>query len=138
MTLTEIATALGLAKSSTANLCLALEAAVMVQRVPLGYQLGAARRSWGARSPPSSIRSASSTASARLRRCSCTRSFRLRCSMGATRSTSPARGIRGRPLGTPLGSRLPAALGATGRALLMRLEDAEVTALLSDSVPFPR
>ena len=40
LTLTEIANALGLAKSSTANLCLALEAAMMVQRVPLGYQLG--------------------------------------------------------------------------------------------------
>jgi hypothetical protein len=40
LTLTEIAGGLGLAKSSTANLCLALEAARMIERGAQGYRLG--------------------------------------------------------------------------------------------------
>ena len=39
-TLTELAGELGLAKSSTANLCLALEAGGMIQRTSAGYRLG--------------------------------------------------------------------------------------------------
>ena len=40
LTLTEIASGLALAKSSTANLCLALESARMIERVAAGYRLG--------------------------------------------------------------------------------------------------
>ena len=40
LTLTELASGLGLAKSSTANLCLSLEAERMIERVPSGYRLG--------------------------------------------------------------------------------------------------
>ena len=47
-------------------------------------------------------------------------------------------GSRSVRLGTPLGSRLPAALSATGRALLMTRGDDEVRALLSAAVPLPK
>src|SRR5699024_12697928 len=40
LTLSDIARALGLAKSSTANLCLALEQGEMIQRTAEGYRLG--------------------------------------------------------------------------------------------------
>jgi len=46
-------------------------------------------------------------------------------------------GSRSLRIGTPLGSRLPAALSATGRAMLSTLTDAEVTALVGRDAVFP-
>ncbi len=139
LTLTEIANALGLAKSSTANLCLALEAAMMVQRVPLGYQLGRRTVELGG---------------AFAAQFNQIREFYGVCAASPVLVHEVVQvvmlderdalylarheGSRSVRFGTPLGSRLPAALSATGNALLMPMEDAEVTALLADSVPFPR
>jgi DNA-binding IclR family transcriptional regulator len=139
LTLTEIATALGLAKSSTANLCLALEAALMVQRVPLGYQLGRRTVELGG---------------AFAAQFNQVREFYAVCAaspvlvheivqvamLDERDALYLARheGSRSVRFGTPLGSRLPAALSATGNALLMPMEDAEVEALLADQVPFPK
>ncbi|KQM82982.1 IclR family transcriptional regulator [Agromyces sp. Leaf222] len=139
LTLTEIASGLGLAKSSTANLCLALEAAMMVQRVPLGYQLGRRTIELGG---------------AYASQFSQVREFYTVCEtspvlvhevvqvamLDDTEALYLARheGSRSVRFGTPLGSRLPAALSATGNALLMAMDDADVAALLSDQAPFPR
>ena len=138
LTLTELAAGLGLAKSSTANLCLSLEASRMIERVPLGYRLG--------------IRTAE-LGGAFAAQFNQVREFYAVC------ETSPAlaselvqvavlddtdalylaryEGSRSVRLGTPLGSRLPAALSATGRALLMTRSDDDVRALLTRG-PLPR
>jgi len=138
LTLTELAAGLGLAKSSTANLCLSLEAGRMIERVPLGYRLG--------------IRTAE-LGGAFAAQFNQVREFYAVC------ETSPAlaselvqvavlddtdalylaryEGSRSVRLGTPLGSRLPAALSATGRALLMTRSDDDVRALLTRG-PLPR
>jgi DNA-binding IclR family transcriptional regulator len=138
LTLTELAAGLGLAKSSTANLCLSLEAGCMIERVPLGYRLG--------------IRTAE-LGGAFAAQFNQVREFYSVC------ETSPAlaselvqvavlddtdalylaryEGSRSVRLGTPLGSRLPAALSATGRALLMTRSDDDVRALLTRG-PLPR
>ena len=138
LTLTELAAGLGVAKSSTANLCLSLEAGRMIERVPLGYRLG--------------IRTAE-LGGAFAAQFNQVREFYSVC------ETSPAlaselvqvavlddtdalylaryEGSRSVRLGTPLGSRLPAALSATGRALLMTRSDDDVRALLTRG-PLPR
>lgn len=139
LTLTEIANALGLAKSSTANLCLALEAAMMVQRVPLGYQLGRRTVELGG---------------AFAAQFNQVREFYGACAASPVLVHEVVQvamlddrdalylarheGSRSVRFGTPLGSRLPAALSATGNALLMPMDDEEVTALLKDAVPFPQ
>ncbi len=116
-TLTELAGELGLAKSSTANLCLALEAGGMVDRTPQGYRLECAPPSSGVRSRPSSTRCASSTACARLRRSWLPSSCRSPCSTARMRSTSQARGVTVAATGNPAGLAAPrAALGHRARA----------------------
>lgn len=138
LTLTEIANALGLAKSSTANLCLALESAMMVQRVPLGFQLGRRTVELGG---------------AFAAQFNQVREFYTVCAASPTLVHEVVQvamlderdalylarheGSRTVRFGTPLGSRLPAALSATGNALLMPMDDAEVEQLLAGSVPFP-
>ncbi|KTR93352.1 transcriptional regulator [Microbacterium testaceum] len=138
LTLTELAAGLGLAKSSTANLCLSLEAGRMIERVPLGYRLG--------------IRTAE-LGGAFAAQFNQVREFYAVCEgspalaselvqvavLDDTDALYLARyeGSRSVRLGTPLGSRLPAALSATGRALLMTRSDAEVRALLTRG-PLPR
>ena len=139
LTLTEIANALGLAKSSTANLCLALEAAMMVQRVPLGYQLGRRTVELGGAFAAqfNQIREFYGVCAASpvlLHEVVQVVMLDERDALYLARHEG-SRSVR---FGTPLGSRLPAALSATGNALLMPMEDAEITALLADSVPFPR
>ncbi|MEU1970044.1 IclR family transcriptional regulator [Microbacterium sp. NPDC019599] len=139
MTLTELATALGLAKSSTANLCLALEASDMIERVAVGFRLGRRTAQLGGAF-------AAQFQQVREFYSVCDASPVLRhelvqvAMLDGTNALYLARhegGARVR-LGTPLGSRLPAALSATGRALLMGFEDALVTELLADQAPFPQ
>lgn len=132
LTLTELAAGLGLAKSSTANLCLSLEAGRMIERVPLGYRLG--------------IRTAE-LGGAFAAQFNQVREFYAVCETSPVLATELVQvavlddtdalylaryeGSRSVRLGTPLGSRLPAALSATGRALLMTRTDDDVRHLLS-------
>ncbi|MGB4778420.1 IclR family transcriptional regulator [Microbacterium sp.] len=138
LTLTELAGGLGLAKSSTANLCLALEATRMIERGPRGFRLGLRTAELGG---------------AFAAQFNQVREFYTVCDaspvlarelvqvaiLDGTDALYIARheGSRSLRIGTPLGSRLPAALSATGRALLSRSTDAEVTALLGANVVFP-
>ncbi|GAA1650381.1 IclR family transcriptional regulator [Microbacterium flavum] len=138
LTLTELATALGLAKSSTANLCLALEAARMVERVPQGYRLGLRTAELGGAFAAQfnqvrefyAVCDASEVLSGELVQVAL---------LDGSDALYIARheGARSLRIGTPLGSRLPAALSATGRALLSTLGDDAVTALLGEDAAFP-
>lgn len=138
MTLTELAAALGLAKSSTANLCLALEAAGMVDRVAQGYRLGLRTAELGGAF-------AGQFNQVREFYAVCDASDVLRRELVQVALLDGAdalyiarhEGSRALRIGTPLGSRLPAALSATGRALLSTLDDAEVTALVGEDATFP-
>ncbi len=137
-TLTELASGLGLAKSSTANLCLALEAGGMVERGAQGYRLGVRTAELGG---------------AFAAQFNQVREFYAVCEASAVLSSELVQvaildgtdalylaryeGSRTMRLGTPLGSRLPAALSAAGRALLMAMTDAEVEALLGTDASFP-
>ncbi|WP_347345457.1 IclR family transcriptional regulator C-terminal domain-containing protein [Microbacterium sp.] len=138
LTLTEIASELALAKSSTANLCLALESARMIERVAAGYRLGMRTAELGGAfaSQFTQIRElytvceASPVLADEL--------VQMAILDGCdTLYLARYEGAHSARLGAPLGSRLPAALTGAGRALLMRLDDAEVTALLADAAPFP-
>jgi DNA-binding IclR family transcriptional regulator len=138
LTLTELATSLGIAKSSTANLCLALEASGMVERAPSGYRLG---------------RKAAELGGAYAAQFNQVREFYGVCSSSSVLVEEVVQvamldgsdalylarheGSRLMRFGTPLGSRLPAALTAAGRALLSRLGDDQVTELLAGAEPFP-
>lgn len=138
MNLTELASALGLAKSSTANLCLALEGARMIERGARGYRLGLRTAELGG---------------AFAAQFNQVREFYSVCDASpvlvdelvqiAVLDGSDAlyiaryEGGRSLRIGTPLGSRLPAALSATGRAMLSTLSDAEVEALVGANAEFP-
>lgn len=138
LTLTELATGLGLAKSSTANLCLALENAGMLDRVGGAYRLG---------------RRVAELGGAYAAQFNQVREFYDVCAaspvlagelvqlaiLDGTDALYLARheGSRTVRFGTPLGSRLPAALTATGRALLARCGPAVVASLYSPDVEFP-
>ncbi|MEV4775368.1 IclR family transcriptional regulator [Microbacterium sp. LTA6] len=137
-TLTELAADLGLAKSSTANLCLALEAGGMVERTALGYRLGLRTAELGGAYAAQfnqirefySVCEKSPTLSAEL--------VQVAVLDGADALyLARYEGSRSLRLGTPLGSRLPAALSATGRALLAAMSDAEVVALIGADAEFP-
>lgn len=139
MSLSTLARELSIAKSSAANLCQALEDGAMIQRVPTGYTLGRRTVELGG---------------AYAMRFNQVREFLDVCAesevlhrevvqiamLDGTDTLYLARheGRTPHRLGTPLGSRLPAALTASGRALLMRLDDAAVRELLADRTPFPR
>ena len=138
LTLTEIASGLALAKSSTANLCLALESARMIERVTAGYRLGMRTAELGG---------------AFASQFTQMREFYTVCEASPVLANELVQvailddrdalylarheGAYSARLGTPLGSRLPAALTGAGRALLARFDDAYVTALLADHAPFP-
>lgn len=138
MTLTEIAKGLGIAKSSASNLCLALEAGGMVERVPLGFRLGRRTAELGAAYAFqfNQVRELFSVcqASPILRR----EVVQITMLDGAdTLYLARHEGrLHGR-IGTPIGSRLPAALTAAGNALLSALDDEEVRSLLAGQ-PVPR
>ena len=126
LTLSDIARALGLAKSSTANLCISLEEGGMIEREPSGFRLGRRTAELGGAFAMqfNQVREfyRLAAASPQLHR----EVVQLAMLDGAHalylarhEGRSPYR------LGTPLGSRLPAALSATGMALLARLDDDE-------------
>ncbi|WP_157155687.1 IclR family transcriptional regulator [Diaminobutyricimonas sp. LJ205] len=139
MTLSDIARALGIAKSSTANLVAVLEDGQMLQRVPRGYLLGRRTAELGGAFAMqfNQIREFFNVceASAVLR----TEVVQI-VMLDGTDSVYLSRheGRRRYQLGTPLGSRLPAALSASGNALLMRLEDDDIIDLLGPTAPFPK
>lgn len=131
MTLTELAGALGLAKSSTANLCLALEAAGVVERVATGYRLGLRIAELGGAFAAQfnqvrefySVCEASPVLSREL--------VQVAVLDGAdVLYLARHEGARSERLGAPLGSRLPAAVTASGQALLMTRPDDEVRELV--------
>lgn len=138
MTLTELAKALGIAKSSASNLCLALEAGGVIERVPLGFRLGRRTAELGAAYAFqfNQVRElfAVCEGSPLLRR------EVVQIAMLAESDALYLARHEGRAhgrIGTPLGSRLHVALSATGNALLMGLDDEEVRAIVSAS-PAPR
>lgn len=134
--LTDLASALGLAKSSTANLCQALEEAHMIQRVETGYRLGRRTAEFGA---------AFVAQSPQIRdfHLVCSRSPVLRrefvqvaildgasCVCLARHETPESY-----RLGAALGSRFAAVSSAAGQALLMRLDDDDIRARLRSQPP---
>lgn len=131
-TLSDIARSLGLAKSSTANLCLALEQGAMIQRTAEGYRLG--RRT-------AELGGAYALRFNQVREFFevCTNSPQLAGEVVQIAMLEGAdvlylarhEGRRPYSLGTPIGSRLPAALSATGNAILATMADAEIEALLA-------
>lgn len=139
LTLTELASGLGLAKSSTANLCLSLEAGRMIERVPLGYRLGIRTAELGGAF-------AAQFNQVREFYAVCEGSPVLQSELVQVAVLDDAdalylaryEGSRSVRLGTPLGSRLPAALSATGRALLMTRADDDVRSLLSREGSVPK
>ncbi|MCH1882367.1 IclR family transcriptional regulator [Agrococcus sp. ARC_14] len=139
MTLSDIARALGIAKSSTANLCAALEDGAVIEREAGGYRLGRRTAELGGAYAQqfNQVREFYRVvaASPELHR----EVVQIAMLDGEDalylarhEGRSPYR------LGTPLGSRLPAALSATGVALLARMDDDAVRSLLQDAAPFPR
>ena len=138
LTLTELAGELGLAKSSTANLCLALEAGGMIERTAQGYRLGLRTAELGGAFAAQfnqirefyTVCDASPVLSGELVQVAL---------LDGSDALYLARheGSRSLRIGTPLGSRLPAALSATGRALLMTLSDDQVRDLLGADAVFP-
>ena len=138
MTLTEVAKGLGIAKSSASNLCLALEAGGMLERVPLGFRLGRRTAELGAAYAFqfNQVRELFSVcqASPILRR----EVVQITMLDGAdTLYLARHEGRAHGHIGTPIGSRLPAALTAAGNALLSALDDDEVRTLL-EGQPVPR
>lgn len=131
-TLSDIARSLGLAKSSTANLCLALEQGAMIQRTAEGYRLG---------------RRTAELGGAYALRFNQVREFFDVCAgspelAGEVVQIAMLEGTdvlylarhEGRgpySLGTPIGSRLPAALSATGNAILATMADADIEDLFA-------
>lgn len=138
MTLSEIARALGIAKSSTANLCSVLEDGGMIEREPAGYRLGRRTAELGGAFALqfNQVREFYRlvAASPELHR-----EVVQVAMLDGAHALYLARHEGRTPyrLGTPLGSRLPAALSATGLALLARLDDADVRELLRQEEPFP-
>ncbi|WP_413318820.1 IclR family transcriptional regulator [Agrococcus sp. 1P02AA] len=138
-TLSEIARALGIAKSSTANLCAVLEEGAMIERDSGGYRLGRRTAELGGAYAQqfNQVREFYGlvAASPVLHR-EVVQIAMLDGSdalyLARHEGRSPYR------LGTPLGSRLPAPLSATGVALLSRLGDEEARALLQEVEPFPQ
>lgn len=138
-TLTELAGDLGLAKSSTANICLALEAGGMLQRTAQGYRLGLRTAELGGAFAAQfnqirefySVCEASPVLSSEL--------VQVALLDGADALyVARYEGSRSVRIGTPLGSRLPAALSAAGRALLATMTDDEVVSLIGRDAEFPR
>ena len=131
-TLSDIARSLGIAKSSTANLCLALEQGAMIQRTAEGYLLGRRTAELGGAYALrfNQIREFFDVCAASVELAGEVVQIAL---LDGTDVLYLARheGRAPRSLGTPIGSRLPAALSATGNAILATMTDAEVRDLLA-------
>jgi DNA-binding IclR family transcriptional regulator len=138
MGLSEIARALGIAKSSTSNLCVALEEGGMVQRSDLGYTLGRRNVELGG---------------AFLRSFDQVREFYKICSESPVLShellqiavldrvdvlyLARHEGRAPLRLSATIGDRFPAALTAIGNALLAQLDPAEVAERYRDVTDWP-
>lgn len=139
MTLSDIARALGIAKSSTANLCAVLEDGAMVEREAGGYRLGRRTAELGGAFAQQfnqvrefyRVVAASDALHREVVQVAMLDGVDA-LYLARHEGRSPYR------LGTPLGSRLPAPLSATGLALLARLDDGAVRSLLAPAEPFPR
>lgn len=138
LTLSAIAAALRIAKSSTSNLLAVLEDSDMVQRIPQGYRLG--RRT-------AELGGAFAMQFHQVREFFdiCDASDLLRAEVvqitmrDGTDSLYLARSEGSRfGLGIPIGSRLPLPQCATGNALLSRLSDDEIRELVGPIAPFPQ
>lgn len=139
LTLSDIARALGIAKSSTANLVNVLEEGRMIQRVPQGYILG--RRT-------AELGGAFALQFNQIREfygvCEVSDVLRREVvqvvMLDEDRTLYLARheGTARSRLGTPLGSRLPAALTASGNALLAKMDDDDVLELLGPESTWTR
>lgn len=139
LTLSDIARALDIAKSSTANLVSVLEEGRMIQRVPQGYLLGRRTAELGGAFAMqfNQVREFYGV---------CDASDVLRpevvqvVMLDGDKTLYLARheGTARRRLGTPLGSRLPAALTASGNVLLAQMEDDEVIETLGADSTWPR
>lgn len=135
-TLTEIAKGLGIAKSSASNLCATLESGGLIERVTQGYRLGRRLAELGA---------AYAMQFNQVREffdvCDASETLRAETvqitTIDGTDSLYLGRheGRRQRRIGTPIGSRIPLALSATGNALLMALPDDEVERLWRAAPP---
>lgn len=133
MTLTELAVGLGIAKSSTANLCVALEEGRMIERVTSGYRLGLRTAELGG-SFANQFNQVREFYSVCERSEVLTNELVQVAVLDGLDALYLARyeGTGFVRLGTPLGSRLPAPLTATGRALLMTRTDEEIRKMLAD------
>ncbi|GAB3570245.1 IclR family transcriptional regulator [Spelaeicoccus albus] len=138
LTLSAIASALQIAKSSTSNLLSVLEDSNMIQRIPKGYRLG--RRT-------AELGGAFARQFHQIREFFdiCDSSDLLRSEVvqitmrDGTDSLYLARSEGSRyGLGIPIGSRLPLPQCATGNALLSRLTDDEIRELVAPIAPFPQ
>ena len=132
MTLSELARTLGIAKSSAANLCTALEEGGMIERDARGFRLGRRTAELGGAFALqfNQVREffAVCTASKVLHR----EVVQIGMIDGAdVLYLARHEGRAPHRLGTPLGSRLPAAQSATGRAILMTLDDETVGELVT-------
>ncbi|MGK9221528.1 MULTISPECIES: IclR family transcriptional regulator [unclassified Microbacterium] len=134
MTLSELARAVGIAKSSAANLCAALEEGGMIERDARGFRLGRRTAELGGAFALqfNQVREffAICAASEVLHR----EVVQIAMLDGAdVLYLARHEGRAPHRLGTPLGSRLPAAQSATGRAILMTLDDEDVARQLPPS-----
>jgi DNA-binding IclR family transcriptional regulator len=131
LTLSDIARGLGAAKSSTSNVCGALEAGGMVQRTEGGYRLGLRTAELGGSfiAGFNQVREFFTVVESVPE----LRGEVVQIVMRDGRDALYLARHEGRQnrVGTPIGSRLPLVYSATGIAILATLEDAEVDALLA-------
>lgn len=133
MTLSELSRAIDIAKSSVANICASLEHGGMIERVAAGYRLGRRTAELGGAFAAqfNQVREFFSV---------CEDSDVLRGELVQIAMLDDDVAVylaryEGRVherFGTPLGSRLPAAQTATGRAMLMSYSDAEIRSVFRD------
>src|SRR5699024_4517525 len=132
LTLSDIARALGLAKSSTANLCLALEQGEMIQRTAEGYRLGRRTAELGGAYALgfNQVREFFDVCAASPVLAGEVVQIAMLDGTDVLYLARPE-GRAPYSLGTPIGSRLPAALSATGQAILATLDESVVADLLA-------
>lgn len=133
LTLSELARALAIAKSSVANICAALETGGMIERVSGGYRLGRRTAELGGAFATqfNQIREFFSVcAESEVLRSELVQISMLDGTVAVYLARYEGRGFE--RFGTPLGSRLPVAQTATGRAMLTRLSDGEIRELFAD------
>jgi DNA-binding IclR family transcriptional regulator len=120
LTLSDLARALGAAKSSTSNICAVLEEGGMIRRVEAGYRLG---------------RRTAELGGAFAHQFNQIREFYgVVAMLDGENSLYLARHEgRAHRLGTPLGSRLPAVTTGAGLAMLSRLEDSVIDEVIARS-----